>query len=192
MRSVCLSYPQYYGNLKDFKRVLSTNIAKKDDSESEFVGFAIAGENRRFFPAKAEYFSDGTKDNRNRPVVSRNALTLSSPFVEKPVHYRYAWARNPMANVTNGRQIPLATQRSDDWMMEEIPVQHPMAADLAGKAAANYQQGKNRKELELGDTERRILEAELTISELKEKFTKDKEAWENQKAKDAEKLKAAQ
>ena len=32
-------------------------------------------------------------------------------FVPAPRHYRYAWARNPMANLSNSRQVPIATQR---------------------------------------------------------------------------------
>ena len=58
--------------------------------------------------------------------------------------------------------------------------------------AARPLRGKLIKEMELADTGRRIMEAELTISNLKEQFTKDKEAWEKQKAAEAEKLKAAQ
>jgi len=45
-------------------------------------------------------------------------------MVSQPKHYRYAWARNPMANIQNTRNsdIPLATQRSDDWDLEETPL----------------------------------------------------------------------
>ena len=63
-------------------------------------------------------------DDRNRPKYKRNMLVLSSPFVAEPQHYRYAWARNPEANLVNRFGIPLATQRSDDWILEETPVKH--------------------------------------------------------------------
>jgi sialate O-acetylesterase len=38
------------------------------------------------------------------------------------VHYRYAWARNPMGNlqVLGNTDIPFATQRSDDWPHGEM------------------------------------------------------------------------
>jgi sialate O-acetylesterase len=173
------------------KLTMSTDVTRKDDSEDKMVGFAIAGEDRRFYPADTEYFSDGTKDNRNRPVVSKKMLVLSSPFVPKPAHYRYAWARNPLANITSNRQIPLATQRSDEWLMEETPVIFPTAPEMSESDAARFRQNKVRKELELDDTARGIAVAEATVAELKDKFAKDKESWEKQKAADAEKLKVA-
>ena len=171
---------------------MSTAITMKDESSDKMVGFAIAGADRRFYPAEVNWFTDGTKDNRNRPVYSRNILALSSPFVPEPVHYRHAWARNPMSNITNGQHIPLATQRSDDWLMEETPVKFPTPPGMSASDAARPLRAKISKELELDDTERRIREAEATIATLKEKFTKDKSAWEEKKAADAEKLKAAQ
>ena len=170
---------------------LSTAIKMKDESEDKLVGFAIAGEDRRFYPADVNWFADGAKDNRNQPVYARNILVLSSPFVARPVHYRHAWARNPMSNIANSRQIPLATQRSDDWILEETPVKFPAPPGMLEKDAARQVRGKIVKELELDDTERRIKEAEATIARLKEQFTKDKEAWEKKKAADAEKLEAA-
>jgi sialate O-acetylesterase len=170
---------------------LSTAIKMKDESDDKLVGFAIAGEDRRFYPADVNWFADGAKDNRNQPVYARNILVLSSPFVAGPVHYRHAWARNPMSNIANSRQIPLATQRSDDWILEETPVKFPAPQGMLEKDAARQVRGKIVKELELDDTERRIKEAEATIARLKEQFTKDKEAWEKKKAADAEKLEAA-
>jgi len=170
---------------------LSTAIKMKDESDDKLVGFAIAGEDRRFYPADVNWFADGAKDNRNQPVYARNILVLSSPFVARPVHYRHAWARNPMSNIANSRQIPLATQRSDDWILEETPVKFPAPPGMLEKDAARQVRGKIVKELELDDTERRIKEAEATIARLKEQFTKDKEAWEKKKAADAEKLEAA-
>jgi len=170
---------------------LSTAIKMKDESDDKLVGFAIAGEDRRFYPADVNWFADGAKDNRNQPVYARNILVLSSPFVARPVHYRHAWARNPISNIANSRQIPLATQRSDDWILEETPVKFPVPQGMLQKDAARQVRGKIVKELELDDTERRIKEAEATIARLKEQFTKDKEAWEKKKAADAEKLEAA-
>jgi sialate O-acetylesterase len=170
---------------------LSTAIKMKDESDDKLVGFAIAGEDRRFCPADVNWFADGAKDNRNQPVYARNILVLSSPFVARPVHYRHAWARNPMSNIANSRQIPLATQRSDDWILEETPVKFPAPQGMLEKDAARQVRGKIVKELELDDTERRIKEAEATIARLKEQFTKDKQAWEKKKAADAEKLEAA-
>ncbi len=167
---------------------MSTNITTKDDGDGKMIGFAIAGEDRRFYPAEVNYATDGV-DNRNRPKQVRNTLVLSSPHVTKPVHYRYAWARNPMANIVNSRQIPIATQRSDDWTLEETPMSFPVPAGMDERSKRRHLSGRIRKELELGDTERQIQEAEATLAELKGKFLKDKEAWEKSKAKELEKMK---
>ena len=59
------------------------------------IGFAIAGQDRRFYPADADWLATGAKDNRNREEKVRNILVLKSRFVPEPTHYRYAWARNP-------------------------------------------------------------------------------------------------
>ncbi len=165
---------------------LSTTVKTKDDSDGKLLGFAIAGEDRRYYPAVVDFYTDGTRDNRNRLQYKKNMLTLSSPFVVEPKHYRYAWARNPMANIVNNRGIPLATQRSDDWLLEETPIKLPVPKDMDAASATRYLSGRLRKELTLADTERRIKEAQATIAELKEQYTKDKAAWEQQKAAEAE------
>lgn len=88
------------------------------DDGGPIEGFAIAGEDRQFHPAKAEHLVTG-KDQKNQKV-----LVLSSPMVPAPLHYRYAWARNPMGNlqVLGNTDIPFATQRSDDWPHGEMMV----------------------------------------------------------------------
>jgi len=173
------------------KLTLSTEVVMKDESEDKFIGFALAGKDRRFFPAETNWFTDGSKDNRNRPVETHNILVLSSPFVPEPVHYRYAWARNPMANVTNHRQVPLAAQRSDEWRMEETPVKFPVPPGTPEAMAARPLRRNILRELELDETERRIKEAEATIAKLKEQYAKDRFAWEEKKAADIERLKAS-
>jgi sialate O-acetylesterase len=166
-----------------------TRVGMPDDSRSDMVGFAIAGEGRRFQPAEIHYYTDGSKDNRNRPVYEKNVLVLSSPLVPDPVHYRHAWARNPLSNIVNNERIPLATQRSDDWRMEETPVKFPTPPGMDDRQAARSVRGKVLKELKLGDTERRIKEAEATLETLKEPYLEEKRAWEERKAAEAAKLK---
>ena len=170
---------------------MSTEIRTKDDSDGRMLGFAIAGKDRRFYPADIQFYTDGSVDNRNRPKYQRNVLVLSSPFVAEPAHYRHAWARNPMTNLVNSRQIPLATQRNDDWLPEETPVKFPLPPGTDIKSQARRIRGMVNKELDLADTERRIQEAEATIAQLKEKYLADKEAWEKQKAAEVEKVRAA-
>jgi sialate O-acetylesterase len=152
---------------------MSTDVTMKDDHDPEMTGFAIAGNDRRFFPADVRYFSEPGKDNA--PKTNRRILVLSSQFVPRPAHYRYAWARNPLANIANSRQVILPAQRSDDWPLEETPLKFPDAT--AAKQGTNL----TKKELELGDTERQLKEAEATITRLREKFEKDRKALEDAK-----------
>ena len=86
-------------------------------------GFAIAGEDRIFYPATAENLVIG-KDDRNRDKKDNKKLVLTNPLVPTPVHYRYAWGRSPLGNLQLGgfSDVPLATQRSDDWPIEEVYV----------------------------------------------------------------------
>lgn len=145
---------------------MSTDIKTKDDSDGKLVGFAIAGNDRRFYPADVQWYTDGSVDNRNRPKYQRNVLVLSNRFVPEPVHYRHAWARNPMSNIVNSRGVPLATQRSDDWILEETPIKLPLPPNTDLKSQARRIRGLLMKELELADTKRRLKEAEATIAEL--------------------------
>jgi len=145
---------------------MSTDVKTKDDSDGKLLGFAIAGKDRRFYPADVQWYTDGSVDNRNRPKYQRNVLVLSSRFVPEPVHYRHAWARNPISNIVNSRGVPLATQRSDDWLLEETPTKIPLPPNTDLKSQAGRIRGLLMKELEVADTERRIQEAEATIAEL--------------------------
>ena len=146
---------------------MSTEVKTRDDSDGRMLGFAIAGQDRRFYPADINWFTGGKSDNRNRPQVDRKVLVLSSRFVPQPLHYRYAWARNPMGNIVNNRGVPLATQRSDDWILEETPVKIAIPPDMTADAAGRRVAGQLRKELERDDLERRVKEAEATLVELK-------------------------
>ena len=85
----------------------------------------------------------------------------------EPIHYRYAWARNPMGNIVNSRGVSLPTQRSDDWILEETPVKIAVPPNMTADAATRQAAGQIRKELERDDLERRVREAEATITELK-------------------------
>jgi sialate O-acetylesterase len=69
---------------------------------AEPVGFAIAGEDKKFVWATAKIL----KDNR---------IEVSSDQVASPVAVRYAWADNPVCNVFDGAGLPLTPFRTDDW-----------------------------------------------------------------------------
>ncbi len=140
---------------KDDALVLEFNtaVAAVDDGSGVIKGFAIAGEDRHFQPAEATYLVTG-KDEKGRPVEQRTVLVLRSPLVEKPVHFRFAWGRNPMANVQlpGNSDVPLATQRSDRWDVLEVPIQAEGAND-------GEKFRKVREALQKDDLKRRLKEA---------------------------------
>ncbi|MDA3797733.1 MAG: hypothetical protein PF692_01485 [Kiritimatiellae bacterium] len=70
--------------------------------DQKLQGFAIAGEDRRFFWADA--------------VIDGDIVIVSSPEVEKPVAVRYAWSWwFPWANLFNKDGLPALTFRTDQW-----------------------------------------------------------------------------
>ena len=162
---------------------LSTQISLADDRSKKMQGFAIAGDNRHFYPAEVAYATNGV-DSRNRPKLVKNVLVLSSPHVSAPKHYRYAWARNPLANLTNSKQIPLATQRSDEWASEETPLLFPNAGAEENKRALR---GMIRREMKVVEMGRLLKDAEKRIEEMKEQYLKEKESWEKTLTKEREK-----
>lgn len=66
------------------------------------IGFAIAGEDRRFVWADAKILKDGR-------------IEVSSDQVADPVAVRYGWADNPVVNMFNQDDLPLTPFRTDDW-----------------------------------------------------------------------------
>ncbi len=66
------------------------------------IGFAIAGEDKKFVWAKAQ-------------IASKNQVEVWSDQVPEPVAVRYAWADNPVCNLQNREGIPATPFRTDDW-----------------------------------------------------------------------------
>ncbi|MFA5058095.1 MAG: sialate O-acetylesterase [Opitutaceae bacterium] len=63
--------------------------------------FAVAGADRRFFPAAAR--------------IDGDTLLVSAPEVTAPVAVRYAWTNAPDASLFDSIGLPAAPFRSDDW-----------------------------------------------------------------------------
>ena len=135
-----------------------------DPEDGAIHGFAIAGNDRRFQPVTAVHVTEG-KENRGRPKLNRKKLVLASPLVSDPVHYRYAWGRNPLANLqaTGNKDLPFATQRSDDWKMEEVPL-GVLSEPITGKVS-RPQRNQIVKALKLEDTRRRVFAAKQILKE---------------------------
>ncbi|MBI3350659.1 MAG: sialate O-acetylesterase [Burkholderiales bacterium] len=67
------------------------------------LGFAVAGEDQRFVPARAE-------------IVGKDRVRIWSDMVKKAVAVRYAWGDTPLdANLVDGAGLPATPWRSDRW-----------------------------------------------------------------------------
>ena len=64
-------------------------------------GFAIAGNDRKFYWASAR--------------IEGNKVIVSSDKVDVPVAVRYAWADNPVCNLVNKEGLPAVPFRTDRW-----------------------------------------------------------------------------
>jgi sialate O-acetylesterase len=133
------------------------------DNGGPILGFAVAGEDRRFHPAEAVHLVT-SKDDRGRPQTDKKVLVLSSPMVPQPVHYRYAWGRSPLGNLQADRitDVPFATQRSDDWPLESVPL-----GVHEGEVTEKLDRQQQRKLIEAlrnQDIERILFEAEALRS----------------------------
>jgi len=127
------------------------------DDGSGMEGFAISGEDRQFQMAHADHLVIG-KNEKGYPLKDNKVIVLSSPLVEKPVHFRYAWARNPMGNIQlpGNTDVPLATQRSDSWDVTAVPVND-------GEPIERKAVGMRRNEMKQADLKRRLHEAQELI-----------------------------
>ena len=134
-------------------------------------------------PADADFLVTGM-DDRNRPKTDRKAIVLTSPHVAEPVHFRYAWGRNPQGNLQSAdhSDLPFATQRSDDWKMEEVPDKYYANPTAAPRQSRRHRRSFAQKDLRLDDTERRLKEAQAFIDENQEKYERERAAFEEEKA----------
>ncbi len=166
--------------VEDGQITLKMDTTVRPVNDGPIEGFAIAGEDRRFQPADATWLETG-KDKNNRPQTDRKTLVLTSAHVPAPVHFRYAWGRNPMGNLqtSDHDDLPFATQRSDDWKMEEVPNK-----EIWNESAPRRQnQNSIKRALRLDDTERRLKEAKDLIKESEGKYKKDRSDFEKELAK---------
>jgi hypothetical protein len=134
-------------------------------------GFAIAGEDMKFQPADVSHKVIGKKGRETQ--YDRKVLVLKSALVDKPVHYRYAWGRNPMGDIQRsvrfGNTVMLPTQRSDKWSNADL------LKALTGKDAENpghLSRGEShalRSALEKEDQRRKIAEAKALLEQEQEK-----------------------
>ena len=104
--------------------IVSFSKEIKTSDDRPFDGFAIAGVNGHFYPAKAKYVVK-EKDKAGNDMIDKTRLVISSDLVPEPKEVRYAWSRNPFGNAVNNadreRVIPLPLFRTDSWNYPEAP-----------------------------------------------------------------------
>ncbi len=98
--------PQYKSMAKADNKIMLTfdhvDSGWRPFDTQEIVGFAIAGEDKKFVWATAKILDDGR-------------IEVSSDAVASPAAVRYAWADNPVCNMFDGAGLPLTPFRTDDW-----------------------------------------------------------------------------
>ena len=149
------------------KIILKMDSRLKTLDNEPIVGFAIAGKDGKFQPAKAEWFMHG-KDKKSKDT---SRIVLSSPYVPEPIHYRYAWSRNPLTNLNLGEHVdvPLATQRSDSWKLEEVPLS-VIAGEKVDSKNSRALRNKIIQALKLEDLKRRLKDAQALIEKNKKVY----------------------
>jgi sialate O-acetylesterase len=73
----------------------------------ELTGFTLAGEDRKWVPARA--------------VIRGDRVVVSSPQVPRPVAVRYGWANYPVVNLSNREGLPASPFRTDDFPLSTLP-----------------------------------------------------------------------
>ncbi|VGO18703.1 sialate O-acetylesterase [Pontiella sulfatireligans] len=83
-------------------RRISPTSLEVEATDEPLANFAVAGADRKFYPANADIKSD--------------RIVVHSKDVNKPVAVRYAWADNPAGcNLYNQAGLPASSFRTDDW-----------------------------------------------------------------------------
>jgi sialate O-acetylesterase len=159
--------PPFITNVQvgDGQLTLTFDTQVQDPQDGAIVGFAIAGQDRRYHPATASFAEKG-KDGRGRMQYDKSKLVLTSIMVEQPVHFRYAWARNPLANLqmSGNKDLPIGTQRSDNWPMHTVPL--GVLDEEIELPMSRGDRGKLLKALREMDRQRQLTEAQRIIQVL--------------------------
>lgn len=103
--NIIYSGPMYRGHvIKENKVEVSFYHVGKGLMQKNFdelVGFALAGEDQKFYWADA--------------VIEGDRVILSAPEVPQPVAIRYGWADNPAVALYNKEGLPAVPFRTDRW-----------------------------------------------------------------------------
>jgi len=127
-------------------------------NDGPILGFAIAGKDGKFQPAKAEWVD---KDRHS-------IIALSSPFVPQPVYFRHAWGRNPLANL-KADGIPLDTVRNDNFSIADMYEIYTGKKSATPNVLNRAESRELTKALMAEDLKRRLKESEMFIRDYQNK-----------------------
>ena len=168
-RIACWALATQYGKqvrwlppqLKEVKTGDGKLVLKMDSEVGPFhdgpiFGFAIAGKDGHFQPAKAEWFDKN----------ARNSVVLTSPLVPEPLYFRYAWGRNPLENLKSNdhTDLPFDTQRNDTWSLAEMYEIYTGKKSKIPGILDRAEHGELVKALKADDLKRRIEEAKSFLN----------------------------
>jgi sialate O-acetylesterase len=123
-------------------------------------GFGIAGSDKKFYPAQANYLVNEKKN------TIRSVIVLTSPFVAEPVAYRYGWHRNPMGNLKiSSCELPLPISRSDNWSMNDLYEAYTGKKTASETEINRTERAALNRALEAADRQRRFKEAGAYVEE---------------------------
>ena len=134
-------------------------------NDGPIQGFAIAGKDGRFQPAKAEWLDKNS--GQGAPNWERSTVVLTSPFVPEPLYFRYAWGRNPLENLksTDLVGLPFDTQRNDTWTLADMYEIYTGKKPATPGVLQQNEQNELQKALEAADLKRRAAEARLFLEQ---------------------------
>ena len=145
--------PLYRSMKKEGGQVTVTfdkDVQPRYGGRAEIEGFAVAGEDKHFYPAKAL-------------LDSSKSVRVWSDFVPNPVAVRYAWATHPFGTLLGaGSGLPAAPLRTDDWEWKDAPF-----ADRGAPQDAEYNKwlSDQRKQADAWARERRVQEAKAILGQ---------------------------
>lgn len=102
-QSVPFSGPLYRGNTVENGAIfIEFDFADGLRANGDWLtGFAIAGSDKHFKPAKA--------------AIAGNRVKVWHPAIADPVAVRYGWASSPDCNLINNSNLPASPFRTDNW-----------------------------------------------------------------------------
>jgi sialate O-acetylesterase len=146
------------------KMILHLDSAAVPYHDGPIQGFAIAGADGKFQPARAEFLEKG-QDSRHQPQYDRTAIVLTSPLVPEPRYYRHAWGRNPLANLKSAdhTDLPFATQRNDTWTLADMFEIYTGKKPATPHVLDRKERAELDKALQAEDLRRRLAEANALL-----------------------------